>query len=1465
MVVSLMILNIVGELQVHWFTTSFQIEWMAIATTRKKLMKSISRATLMACLALVSLHAEDAQAPKPLRALMVTGGCCHDYNMQKFTITEGLAARCNFPVEWTLAHSQDAKIPIYDQGNLSDKFDIIFHNECHAGMRDVEWIDKILQPHREGVPAVVMHCNMHSYGFGRVEPYVQFLGVRSHRHGSHFPYTVEPIKDGHPILAKMGKAWKTPKGELYAVTEIMKTATPIAHALRLDGNQKDLYEVCMWTNEYEKCRVFGTTVGHHNETVETQEWLDTVARGFLWALGKLDETNFKTVARDDHEKVLISARAKASDSTPAPQAQPKKDVGTVVPNLATNKKSMASTNETGKGNVSKNAVDGNLGTRWCAAGAAYPQTWQVDLDKTEHVKGIRIHWERMAGSKYGFKVEGSKDEKEWTVLIDESKPEKNNGIATHVIDAPDTRYLRVTGLSCSSGGWCSFWEFEAFTGVIPPTEKVLINQTKGGGGSSSPVSVTVPEQFVSTQFAVPPQVSYPSALCCAPAGEVFVAVDQNGSLGKDLNVQQNILRMLDTDGDGKADKVNVFAEKVEDTTGGNKWMVFNGRGLFYDNGKLWVLHPPFIRVFEDVDGDGKADKNDLLVSGISTQQSLAGRGGDHTTNGFRVSIDGWMYIAVGDFGFNNAVDKGGKKVVLQGGGIARVRLDGTELEIYAQGLRNIYDVAVSPQLDLFTLDNTNDGGGWNVRLSHVIGGQAEYGYPRQFKKFKGEFIDCLADYGGGSPCGSIFLDEPGLGEIGRSLLTCDWGRSVVYQHPLTPNGAGFKPEQKDFIKISRPTDIDVDASGAIYVSSWHDAGFKYGKPDSGFVARIVPRDFKPLKFPDLKAATDEELVGLMATDSQVWRLHTQLELLRRGDKPVFAEGVTKLARDAQQKSSVRIAAIFTLKQLQGEKSHLTLIELARDDTVREFALRALADRLGQITDVPVQPFIDALMDKNPRVRLQAVIGLGRLGKPEAASALTKLTADSDVLVAHAAVKSLSKLEAVEASFAGVDGSDVAVRKGCLRVLYALHKPEVVTGLMQRLEKASDVEIRKDLLSALARLHFKEAEYDGGWWGTRPDSRGPYFKPTKWEQSDAILQRLMESLSDPELVPFLLVELPHNRIEIQESLNVLLNLAKEKASFRAAAATIFLESSTVPGQGIPLLKELALDPKADTRIRVLILDGLMRTTDPRQGFAAACDIAASLKETTGEMAYAREAFLRNPAHTQHLNLVKNAAIGNDASQRSIAFAILNNIASSQLVKGKERDAIVGLVGELRSHAIPAVKELAEKIRLETPTSDLEGKTIGELKPEDLPGIVARATGTPALGQELFMAQGCVACHTVSPNEPLKGPSLIDITRRYQQHEIIESILKPSALIAPAFATHWFQMKKGNGQEEGFVVRESGDEIEIRNIAGVSTTLKQSEIKSRGKRENSMMPEGLVQMLTPDQFASLLAYLKTLETK
>ena len=277
--------------------------------------------------------------------------------------------------------------------------------------------------------------------------------------------------------------------------------------------------------------------------------------------------------------------------------------------------------------------------------------------------------------------------------------------------------------------------------------------------------VKVPPEFAVTLYAAPPAIGYPTCLAAAPTGELFVGVDENGSIDAKPG-RGRVVRCLDTDGDGRADQFKTFAA------------MDSPRGLWFDHGTLYVMHPPRVTAFIDDNGDGVADRSEVLVEGLGFD--LTFRGADHTVNGMRMAIDGYLYIAVGDYGAIKAVGRDGSTRQLHGGGVVRVRTDGSGLEIVSHGQRNIYDVAVSPELDLFTRDNTNDGDGWDVRLSHVVPG-GQYGYPSLFKRFADEILQPLADYGGGSPCGSLFLDEPGFpGDLGSALYTCEWGRPARF-------------------------------------------------------------------------------------------------------------------------------------------------------------------------------------------------------------------------------------------------------------------------------------------------------------------------------------------------------------------------------------------------------------------------------------------------------------------------------------------------------------------------------------------------------------------------------------------------------------------------------------------------------------------------------------------------------------
>src|SRR5690606_22179498 len=99
----------------------------------------------------------------------------------------------------------------------------------------------------------------------------------------------------------------------------------------------------------------------------------------------------------------------------------------------------------------------------------------------------------------------------------------------------------------------------------------------------------------------------------------------------------------------------------------------------------------------------------------------------------------WLYIAVGDFGFMEAEGTDGRKLPFRNGGVVRVRPDGTGMEIYSTGTRNILEVAMDPLLNGFIRDNTNAGGGWDIRLHH-FSGMEDHGYPRLYMNFGDEIV-----------------------------------------------------------------------------------------------------------------------------------------------------------------------------------------------------------------------------------------------------------------------------------------------------------------------------------------------------------------------------------------------------------------------------------------------------------------------------------------------------------------------------------------------------------------------------------------------------------------------------------------------------------------------------------------------------------------------------------------------------
>lgn len=255
--------------------------------------------TFLAVFAAAPLFAQDA---KPLKALLITGGCCHDYAKQKDILKKGIEERAN--VEVTISHTDDKStkppLEILNNPDYGKGYDVIIHDECASDVKDPKVVEGVLAPHRAGIPGVNLHCAMHCYRVGNPgtpqKPgtpealWFDYLGLQSSAHDAQLPITVMVLDEKNP-LTKSIVGWVTGREELYNNVQIT-TGKALARGKQGAGDKPGKNDnVVVWTNEYgdKKTRVFCTTIGHNNNTVEDPKYLDMVTNGLLWATGKLGE------------------------------------------------------------------------------------------------------------------------------------------------------------------------------------------------------------------------------------------------------------------------------------------------------------------------------------------------------------------------------------------------------------------------------------------------------------------------------------------------------------------------------------------------------------------------------------------------------------------------------------------------------------------------------------------------------------------------------------------------------------------------------------------------------------------------------------------------------------------------------------------------------------------------------------------------------------------------------------------------------------------------------------------------------------------------------------------------------------------------------------------------------------------------------------------------------------------------
>ncbi len=269
---------------------------------------------LIACLFVLAAPSAHAKEKAPLKVLLVAGGCCHDYAAQTKILKAGIEARIHAEVTviFNASKGTNTRFEIYENDDWADGYDVVLHDECSASVTERPYVNRILAAHKSGVPAVNLHCAMHSYRWGDFrEPvevgadnagWYEMIGVQSTGHGPQSPIDVSYSKEAHAITAGL-KNWTTINEELYNNVRVYGNTQVLASGkqmqkprkkdLKQDPNAKprEATAAVVWTNLYgpNKTKVFSTTLGHNNDTVADDKYLDLVSRGLLWSTGNLTD------------------------------------------------------------------------------------------------------------------------------------------------------------------------------------------------------------------------------------------------------------------------------------------------------------------------------------------------------------------------------------------------------------------------------------------------------------------------------------------------------------------------------------------------------------------------------------------------------------------------------------------------------------------------------------------------------------------------------------------------------------------------------------------------------------------------------------------------------------------------------------------------------------------------------------------------------------------------------------------------------------------------------------------------------------------------------------------------------------------------------------------------------------------------------------------------------------------------
>ena len=978
---------------------------------------------------------------------------------------------------------------------------------------------------------------------------------------------------------------------------------------------------------------------------------------------------------------------------------------------------------------------------------------------------------------------------------------------------------------------------------------------------------------------------------------------------RDLSVQTEYVRRIwDSDGDGRADKSQLYA------SGFNTMLTGVAAGILSYEEDIFLTIAPDIFRLKDTDNNGVADKRTVISHGYGIHIAFAG----HDMSGLTMGPDGRIYWSIGDIGVN-VLDKKGKRWAYPNqGAVMRCNPDGSDFEVYAHGLRNPQEIAFDVLGNLISVDNDGDHQGEHERYIHIVEGSdsgwrtqwqyGKYNQPNEEYKvwmdeklhiphFAGQAAYLLPPlalaYDG--PAGLAYnpgtaLNEKWNNHFFASYFTGSAARSKIQTFEIIPKGASFEVSQaKDIIGGIVPTGITFASDGALYINDWKDS---YSKKPAGRIWKLqakepnlLQKETQRLLKEGLRKKSIDELSKLIAHTDQRVRMKAQFELVRR------KKGTTLLTIAKTNTNLLgRVHAIWGLGQLARQNSNEAspLLPLLKDLTgnIRAQAAKVIGDAkyLPAFTEL-----LPLLKDSSPKVQFFAAEALGKIGNENAFQPLVELlekVEETDPHLRHTIIFALSRLNQANLLAELISHPSKHVRIGAVVALRMMQSPKVADFL-----KDKEVLV---LAEAARAIH--------------DDFSIP-----------AALPALAKSLKDKGI---------KNEAFLRRAINANLRIGDANCAFRLAR---FANQKEMPEamrlDALWALGYWANPPeldRVDNRYRKLeghkleAAQKAMSTIFPQllaenTSLKKAVIIAAGRLDCqfTNEKTYTiysnqkEEISIRVSAlntlgklNSPNLSTAINQALtDNHVELRKAAQSLLEkvNLPKSTIIKMYEKildnntlkeqqKVFASLVKIKDKSAEELLKKWWKKYMDKTITPELQLDLLNAIDNSDFEILkMSKATYEKKLdatnSMTLFeptlyggdLSEGlriltknntaqCLRCHVVQGKGSAVGPPLDGIADKLDRKDLLLSLVNPNARIAEGYGTIILNLKNGD-ELAGILMGETENLIQIKvGKAAVKEILKSKII------EKEVLPSGMFNMgevLTKMQLRDLMAYLVTLK--